>query len=222
MLLQRCALCAVLQFHLALNVCYAITKQEQKALLAQHGGYDTVGRGVDIFVGLILLKVLDDYTVAVFQYPIFIFIRYFLIGIIGNKRFVLLTEHIEESLALGRATIECTLNRYTALIVVFLIVGEYHQLRNVEEAAKTCFAHSCIDAFTLSQDTLVVIWFLYFNKSQWHSIDETGDIRTEIILRIFVFTCKLCCDVPIVVFRIVKVNKFYSAIGRKHLVKLAS
>ena len=212
MLLQRSALCAVLQFHLALNVGYAITKQEQKALLAQHGGYDTVGRGVDILVGLILLKVLDDYTVAVLQYPIFVFIRYFLIRIIGNKRFVLLTEHIEESLALGGATIECTLNRYTALIVVFLIIGEYHQLRNVEEAAKTCFAHSCIDAFTLSQYPLMIIWFLYLNESQWHSINETGDIRTEVVLCVFVFTCKLSGDVPIVVFRIVKVNKFYSAI----------
>ena len=155
------------------------------------------------------------------QYLIFVLIRYFMIGIIGNKRFVLLTEHIEESLSLSRAAIECTLDRHTALIVVLLIVGEYHQLRNVEEAAEARLAHSGVYAFTLRQNTLMIIGLLHLDKSQWHAIDETGDIRTEIVLRVFVFISKLRGNVPIVVVRIVKVNKFYSVIGRKHLIQLA-
>ena len=126
-----------------------------------------VGGSIDILVGLIFLEILYDHTVAMLQHFIFVLIRYLLVWKIWNKRLVLLTEHIEESLSLSRAAIECTLDRHTALIVVLLIVGEYHQLRNVEEAAEARLAHTGVYAFTLRQNTLMIIGLLHLDKSQW-------------------------------------------------------
>ena len=57
--------------------------------------------------------------------------------------------------------------------IVFHIIAEYHQLRNVDEAAKlfiweAFFIHSC----ALCQHTTMIVGFLHFYKTKWQSVYE--------------------------------------------------
>ena len=144
------------------------------------------------------------------------------IGKSSNKLFILLTENIEESFWKRRAAIECALNGNTIGVVVFLVVWKYHQLRNIEEATKTLFAHTHIDTIAFGQYTLMIIRLFHFNKSQRHAIYKTCNIRTKFIIRLIIMTCKLGCNVPFVVVWIFKINEFNAAIGWEQSIKFAS
>ena len=49
----------------SINVCYAVVKQEQDALLAEHRGDDAIGRRIDLAVGRVFLQGFYFYAVAV-------------------------------------------------------------------------------------------------------------------------------------------------------------
>ena len=99
------------------------------------------------------------------QYLFLHTVRYGLIWIFSHKIFISLTEDIEESLIPRRAAIERTLNRNPVFIIIFLIVGKYHQLGDIQESSEFFVAHPHIDTLPFCQNAVMVIRLLDLNKS---------------------------------------------------------
>ena len=64
-LFEASNLCAAFCLDFSINVCYAVVKQEQDALLAEHRRDDSVGRRIDLAVSRIFRQCLYFYAVAV-------------------------------------------------------------------------------------------------------------------------------------------------------------
>jgi len=98
---------------------------------------------------VILLQILDDNAVAMLEHNVLRFFGQVNIWVVTDKVLVFLTEHIEESLFLCSATVECTLDWHSVIVVVFLVVGENHQLGEVEETPEATPTHALVDAISL-------------------------------------------------------------------------
>lgn len=107
-------------------------------------------------------------------------------------------------------------------MVVLLIIGENHELRNIDEFAETLILHPLLYTVFLCKDSFRVVWFLDFDKAQWHSVDKTSDIWAEAVTCFFVFTCEFCGNVPLVVAGILKINEFCSTDRRQLIVEFPS
>ena len=86
--------------------------------------------------------------------------------------------------------------------IVFHIIAEYHQLRDINKTAElfvweALFVHSC----TLGQHPTMIIWLLNFNKTKWHTVYKQSDVRSELILTVFAgkFGRKMECVVSDIV-----------------------
>lgn len=99
------------------------------------------------------------------------------------------------------------------VVVIFLVVGEDHQLCDVEESSETTLAHPFVDAFSLCQNAVMVIWLFHFDKYQRESIDKAGDVRTEIVIGVLVFAWQFGGDVPVIVLWMVEVDELNAMIG---------
>ena len=99
------------------------------------------------------------------QYNVLCFFRQLYIWVVTYKVFILLSKYIKESLFLCCAAVERTLYRHSVIIVVFLVVGENHQLCEVEETSEATPAHALVDALSLCKDSFMVVWLLDLDKS---------------------------------------------------------
>ena len=157
------------------------------------------------------------------QYPLL----YFIVNSIDIPRLThyiqtLLPEHIEERAAPCRGGIERTLNRNNVLRVVFLVVREDHQLRDIQERAKCLIPESRIDSFAFSEHTLVVVGLLDFYERQGQSVYEAGDVWSEIVVRLGILARELRGAMPKVVIGIVEVYESHSTIRGYFLIELTA
>ena len=228
MLLQLCSLSSIFQIDLLLDVCDTVTEQVEKSLLTKHGSEDSIGGSVNSLVGVILLQILDDNAVAVLQHNVLRLFGQLYNWVVTDKVFVLLSKYIKESLFLCCAAVERTLYWHSVIVVVFLIVGEYHQLCEVEETPEATPTHALVDALSLGKNALMVIGFLDLNKSQRKTIYKTGDVWAEVVVCLFVLAWKFCRDMPYIfvwLFRIIKrikINEFDAAVCRQQLIEFPS
>ena len=128
------------------------------------------------------------------------------IRIFCDKVFILFTKNIIKCFFFRCTTIEGSLNWYTVVVIIFLIIRINHQLCDVKKSSESFILKTSICSIELSFHTFVIIRFLYFDKSKWESVDKTSYVWTKIIFCIFIFTYKLSCYMPCVIFRIIKIN----------------
>ena len=117
----------------------------------------------------------------------------------------LLAEYIEERPLLCGRGIECTLHRDHVLRVVFLVVREDHQLRDVQKRAKRLVAESRVDALTLSKHPLVIVGLLDFDKGEGKTIHKARNVRAKVVMRVRILARELGGAMPEVIVRIVEV-----------------
>ena len=134
------------------------------------------------------------------------------IRVIGYIVLIFFSEDVEKGFFLSRTTIESPPYRFSAFIVILLIVGEDHQLGDIEEPTKIRLTHSVVDSLFFGNDSQVVVRFLYLNKGQGEPIDKTSNIGTERLISTFVSAGEFCGEVPYIVRRIVKINELNTTI----------
>ena len=153
-----------------------------------------------------------DLTVKVCQNILFIllvdfFIRIFFViwcyrEIVG----ILLSKAVEWCVFSCSSAIESSLDgHYAPHGVIFHIVGEYHQLGDVDKSTiflvgKTLEVHS----LTFSHNTTMIVWLLDLHEAKRQSIDKQRDVRAELILTIL--ASKFCRKMKFVVLRILEIN----------------
>ena len=124
---------------------------------------------------------------------------------LAKNVWVLLPEHVEECPLLCVCRVERPLNGNNVLGIVFLIVGEYHQLRDVQERAKRLVAESRVDALAFGKHPLVVVGFLDFDKGKRKAIHKARNVRAKVVMRVRILARELGGAMPEVIVRIVEV-----------------
>ena len=163
---------------------------------------------------MILGIFLDRYAVPMLQYSLLnIIVDLVVVTRFAQNVRTLLAEYIEERLTLGNGGVERSLHRHDILRVVFLIVREDHQLRDIQERAKRLIAKTHVDALALRQHTVMIVRFFDLDKGKRKTIDEAGDIRAEIVLGVRVFAREFRRAVPEVVVGVVEVDNALAACG---------
>ena len=114
------------------------------------------------------------------------------------------------------------MQRHTILGVVLLIVGEHHQLGDIQETAELLVSHALVHAVSFSQNAVLVVGNLHLDKSQWQAVHKASDIGTEIVAAVLVLASEFGGAMPIIVVRIVEVNNPQSTGRIDDLVELAS
>ena len=132
------------------------------------------------------------------------------------------TESIEEHLSLAHAGIESTLDRHTIVGIVLLVVGEDHQLSDIQKTAEIALAHTSMHAFAFCQHTLTVLWFLDLDMHQWQAVDKTGDIRAEVILSSLIGALQFDGAAPVVVLGIIKVDETTVGLVEQLVIELST
>ena len=67
------------------------------------------------------------------------------------------------------------------LFVVFHIVAEYYNLRDIQITAETGIGKPCFHTVALGIDSFMVVLLFHFDKSQRQAIDENGYVGTEVV-----------------------------------------
>ena len=127
---------------------------------------------------------------------------------------ICLSKDIEEYIISRCSSIKGTLYRNYSLVIILLIVGKNHQLRDIDESAKSFIPHSNINTFLLRHYPFRIIWFFHLNKSDGKTIYKTSYIWSKIIASLFIFTSKFGRYVPVVIVGVLIVNELYPAIRR--------
>ena len=147
---------------------------------------------------------LDDVEVVVAQHLIFEGVIFSGQKLAVVQRFFF-TEIVEDGRVIGWTGVKRTFDRLRRAILVLHVVGEDHQLRDVDEAAKFWVAASRDDAVALGQHTFTVVGLLDLDEGQRHAVDQKGDIRTELVVA--VFASQLSDDMEAVVVEVFKVDQ---------------
>ena len=123
---------------LPLNVCEPIFEQEQEPQLRQHRRQYRIRRRRRAQVRHVFGIMADRNAIAMRENLLFDRRPITACPRRGHQSLdlLLLAEDIEESVRLGVRSVERALNRNAAFVVVFLIVREDHQLRDVQERTK--------------------------------------------------------------------------------------
>ena len=114
------------------------------------------------------------------------------------------------------------MQRHTILCVVLLIVGEHHQLGDIQETAKFLVGHALVHPVALGQNAVLVVGNLHLNKCQWQTVHKASDVGAEIVAAVLILASEFGGAMPIIVVRIVEVNNPQSTGRINDLVKLAS
>ncbi len=112
------------------------------------------------------------------------------------------------------------MNRNTVVVIIFLIVGENHQLRDVDKASERLVGHPLVDSVSFCKNPVVIIRFLDFNEGKRKPIHKTGYVGTETVTSVRIFTGEFRGNVPLVIVRILEIDKFKTTVGREYGVEL--
>ena len=121
-----------------------------------------------------------------------------------DKR-ILLAKAIEKQFFITAGRIESSLNRFDIRIIVLHVVGEYHQLRDVNKTTKNLSGEAGIDAVMFGYDAILVVGLFDLHKGQGHTIDQQNDIRPKFIIPIPV--CQFCYNMVSVAGTVFKINQ---------------
>ena len=197
------------QLNLPVNIGNAISKQIQETLLREQGSEDSVGWSIVCQVRDVLGRTLDGKTVAMGQDDSLVFLRHLIIAIFDNAYVqfrICFAKYIEENLVAGGGGIESSLNGNNPFVVVLLIVGEDHQLRDIDEATEPLVFHPGLDAVLFGKNTFCVVRLFNLNEGKGEAIYKARDVGAEVVSAFLVLTGEFCGDVPLVV---VWVGKIY-------------
>ena len=112
------------------------------------------------------------------------------------------------------------MNRNTVVVIIFLIIGENHQLRDVDKAPECLVGHSLVDSVSFSENSIVIIRFLDFNEGKRKPIHKTSYVWTETVTGIRIFTGKFRGNVPLVIVSILEIDKLKTTVGREYGIEL--
>jgi hypothetical protein len=116
--------------------------------------------------------------------------------------------------------VEGTLDRIRILIIVVEVIRENQKLGDVHESAKRWILETDIDAISLGKHSLEVIWLLYFNECQGHTVDEDRDIGAEFVLAVPVR--QLGDNIKGIIVKILEVDKLAVEISCQSIEKSLS
>lgn len=131
-------------------------------------------------------------------------------------------EHVEESPFLSSCRIECSLDRNNIFRVVGLVIGENHQLRNIQERAEGLVPEAGVDSFSFSEHPVTVVGFLDLDEGQGDAIHKAGDIGTETVVGLWILAGEFGCAMPMVSRWFVEVDEADTACGRQFMVECPS
>ena len=81
---------------------------------------------------------------------------------------------------------------------------------------------SYVNTISFSKNAVTIIRLLHFYEAYRYTIDETGNVRTEVVAALPVFAGKLCSYVPIVFLTMFIVYQLNTAISRKLLIEISA
>lgn len=83
-----------------------------------------------------------------------------------------------------RSTRRRTLKLVAVLVVVLLVVGEGHHLRDIHEPAIHRVLEAAEHAVPLRLDAVLVVLALDLHEAQRHSVYEEGDVWSEAVFAV--------------------------------------
>ncbi len=110
--------------------------------------------------------------------------KVFRFGVLGLKQMsevqvLCLAEIIEDGIVVRRGSVECALKRLRGAIVVFHVVREHHELRDVDEAFELWVPKPGGDAMSLRENAVSVVRLFHLDEDKWKPVDEEGDVGPE-------------------------------------------
>ena len=212
-------------FSLHTHIGNAVAQQIEQAFGAAHRGQNPIGGGEGRTIGLILRTRVDHLAIVVLKNLLLDRGDDIPVGIVLVKRrdfvtsSILFSETIEGSKTSCSRAVERAFHRYhSSPGVVFHIVREDHQLRDVDEATKLRVGKSLfVHARTFSHHAAGIIGLFHLDEAQRQPIDEQSDVRTKLSLSIS--TGEFCRTMEYVCFRVVKIDQFERRGGFEPLIK---
>ncbi len=147
---------------------------------------------------------LDDVQIVVVQY--LVFDPVVLVGKKFREVQLLFFAKVVENRGIVRwAGVEGSLNGLRRAVFILHVVGEHHQLCDVDETTEAWIPAARDDTVALGQNPFAIVWLLHFNEEKGHTVDQQGDIGPELVITVFVG--QFGDDMKAVVGEIGKVNQ---------------
>ena len=119
----------------------------------------------------------------------------------------------KKQLLIADGGVECSFQRDGFGVIIFAIIGEHHDLSQVDKPSKLLILNPHQHAIIFGLDATLVVRLFYFDKSQRNTIDKWSDIRAKFIRTIL--ASHLCdhmirVDCPSEIF---KINQFQAVVS---------
>ena len=209
-----------------MQVSDAVLEQKEQTLRAHHRSKHAVRGRVDIEIRLVFRILFQDRNIEIHQDSLFEIRRNRQIRIIGVERcncstlWVLFPKAIETRLAFCCRAIEHAFNRDNAALgIVLHVVGENHQLRDVDKTAELFLREPfIIHPLAFGHHAAYVVRLLDLDKNKRESVDEQRNVGAETFIAVLASEFRRA--MVRVVFRVFKIDQAKRRIVGQTLVEL--
>ena len=195
-----------------MQVSDAVLEQKEQTLRAHHRSKHAVRGRVDIEIRLVFRILFQDRNIEIHQHSLFEIRRNRQIRIIGVERSnrralgILFPKAIETRFVFRRRAIEHAFNRDNAALgIVLHVVGENHQLRDVDKATELFLRKALVvHPLAFGHHAAYVIRLLDLDKHERKPVDEQRNVGAETFIAILAseFRRAMVC----VIFRVFKID----------------
>ena len=160
-------------------VSYSVAQEEIETLKTEQTLTNALGRCLDFAIRFVLAIVFILRHIVVTQQYLLVFGRNSVISFLNRETILsFLSKAIIEGIGFADSSVISSLFQ---LFVVFHIVAEYHNLRDIQITAETGIGKPCLHTVALGIDSFMIVFLFHFNKSQRQAIDENGYVGTEVV-----------------------------------------
>ena len=209
-----------------MQVSDAVLEQKEQTLRAHHRSKHAVRGRVDIEIRLVFRILFQDRNIEIHQDSLFEIRRNRQIRIIRMERRncrtlrVLFPKAVETRLVFRSRAIENAFNRdNTALGIVLHVVGENHQLRDVDKAAELFLREAfVVHPLAFGHHAAYVVRLLDLDKHEREPVNEQRNVGAETFIAILASEFRRA--MVRIVFRMFEINQAKRRIAGKALVEL--
>ena len=209
-----------------MQVSDAVLEQKEQTLRAHHRSKHAVRGRVDIEIRLVFRILFQDRNIEIHQDSLFEIRRNRQIRIIGVERRdcrtlgVLFPEAVETRFVFRSRAIEHAFNRdNTALGIVLHVVGENHQLRDVDKTAELFLRKALVvHPLAFGHHAAYVVRLLDLDKHEREPVDEQRNVGAEIFIAVLASEFRRA--MVRVVFWVFKIDQAKRRIAGQALVEL--
>ena len=182
-----------------IHIGYAVFQQKVEAIEREQTVAHTLGWSIGKTICFVLTAVLVLRHIVITQQD-FLLLQGYLpnVPFYGEAVLSFLTEPVVFGVFLTDCGIKSTDSWSYLVVVVLHVVAEYHNLGKIKKTPVFGIYEALFHTVGFRLYSFMIVFFLYFNKSQRQPINKKGNVRA-IVVTILIATCHFCSNLESIV-----------------------